>query len=57
MDYFEILLKEIDDNISFETEKMLSASRALQESTETIEELKHQKNVVLGLSSKVTNAY
>jgi hypothetical protein len=57
MDYFEILLKEIDDNISFETEKMLSASRALQESTEKIEELKQQKNVVLGLSSKVTSPY
>lgn len=57
MDYFQTLLSEIDSSISIETEKMLEATKKLKESTDKIEELKRQKQLVLSLNSKVSTPY
>lgn len=57
MDYFQTLLKELDISINIETEKMIEASKKLKESTDKLEELKKQRQLVLSLNSKVTTAY
>lgn len=57
MDYFEQVLKEIDTNISIETDNMIQASKKLEECTRKIEELKHQKAAVLAVANKVTSEY
>jgi hypothetical protein len=57
MDYFQTLLSEIDSSISIETEKMLEATKKLKESTDKIEELKRQRQLVTSLNSKVNTPY
>jgi hypothetical protein len=57
MEYFEQILKEINENINIETDKMLQATKQLQEASSKIEELKNQKQVVLGLSGKINKEY
>jgi archaellum component FlaC len=57
MEYFEQILEEIDENINIETDKMLQATKQLQEASSKIEELKNQKQVVLGLSGKINKEY
>jgi hypothetical protein len=57
MDYFELLLKEIDTSIMVETEIMMDASKKLKESTDKIEELKKQKQLVLSLTRVVSTPY
>ena len=57
MDYFELLLKEIDTSIMVETEIMMDASKKLKESTDKIEELKKQKQLVLSLTRVVSTSY
>jgi len=57
MDYFEQLLNEINLTISIETDKMLEISKSLEESRNKIEELKKQKQVIEGLSNKITLEY
>jgi hypothetical protein len=57
MDYFELLLKEIDIAIMTETEIMMEASKKLKDSTDKIEELKKQKQMVLGLTNVVSKSY
>ena len=57
MQYFEQIINEIDVNINIETDKMLEASKKLQESSSKIEELKQQKQTVLALSTKLTTEY
>ena len=57
MEYFEQILQEIDININIETDKMLEATKKLQESSSKIEELKLQKQTVLGLTTRVTKEY
>jgi hypothetical protein len=50
MDYFEDILKALEESISIETNKMIEASKK-------IEQLKKQKEVILALTNKVTEAY
>ena len=57
MDYFELLLKEIDTSIMIETEVMMDASKKLKESTDKIEEFKKQKQLVLSLTRVVSTSY
>ena len=57
MQYFEQIIDEINININIETDKMLEASKKLQESSSKIEELKQQKQTVLALSNQVNKEY
>jgi hypothetical protein len=50
MDYFEQVLKELDESISIETDKMIHASKK-------IEELKKQRDVILAIVNKVNTEY
>jgi hypothetical protein len=50
MDYFEDILKDINESISIETDKMIEASKK-------IEELKRQKDVILALTTKINTEY
>jgi hypothetical protein len=50
MDYFEEVLKALEESISIETDKMIEASKK-------IEELKQQRDVVLALSTKINTEY
>jgi hypothetical protein len=57
MDYFEQILKEIEVSISIETDKMIDASKRLEETTKKLEELKKQKDVVLAMANQVSREY
>jgi hypothetical protein len=57
MDYFEQILKEIEVSISIETDKMIDASKKLEETTKKLEELKKQKDVVLAMANQVSREY
>jgi DNA repair exonuclease SbcCD ATPase subunit len=57
MNYFEEIINALDASISIETDKMLEASKKLQETTQKIEELKRQKETVLALTNRVTTEY
>lgn len=57
MDYFELLVKEIDTAIMMETELMMDASKKLKEATDKIEEFKKQKQMVLSLTRVVSQPY
>jgi hypothetical protein len=50
MDYFEEVLKALEESISIETDKMIEASKK-------IEELKQQRDVILALSTKINTEY
>jgi len=50
MDYFEEVLKALEESISIETDKMIEASKK-------IEELKQQRDVILALTTKVNTEY
>jgi hypothetical protein len=50
MDYFEQVLNEIEKSISIETDKMIEASKKL-------EELKQQKDTILAIVNKVKVEY
>ena len=50
MDYFEQVLNEIDKSISIETDKMIQASKK-------IEELKQQRDTILAIVNKVKVEY
>jgi archaellum component FlaC len=53
MDYFEQLIKEIDNNINIETDKLLKIMKDMDECKSKIEELKKQKKVVFGLVGNI----
>lgn len=55
MDYFEQLINEIDRNISIETDKMLHVMKELDLCKTKIEELKKQRQVVIGLVGNVAD--
>lgn len=57
MDYFQILLKEIDTNISIETDRMVEATKKLKEATDKIEQLKREKEMVLSLTNRMSQEY
>ena len=57
MDYFEQILNEIEASISIETDKMIDASKRLEETTKKLEELKKQKQVVLAMANQVSREY
>ena len=57
MNYFEEVINAIDLSISIETDKMLEASKKLQETTQKIEELKRQRETVLALTNRVNIEY
>ena len=50
MDYFEQVLNEIEKSISIETDKMIQASKK-------IEELKQQRDTILAIVNKVKVEY
>jgi hypothetical protein len=50
MDYFEEVLKALEESISIETDKMIEASKK-------IEELKQQRDVILALTTKINTEY
>ena len=50
MDYFEQILNEIEKSISIETDKMIQASKK-------IEELKQQRDTILAIVNKVKVEY
>jgi hypothetical protein len=50
MDYFEQVVKELEESISIETDKMIQASK-------NIEELKTQRDTILALANKINADY
>jgi hypothetical protein len=54
MDYFQTIINEIEHSINIETTKMLEASNKVKEHNDRINELRKQRDTVLGLNKNIS---
>jgi hypothetical protein len=54
MDYFQTIINEIEHSINIETTKMLEASNKVKEHNDRINELRKQRDTVLGLDKNIS---